>query len=86
MIFGDSSGARLRSRYFSFTAFSKIWLANKWIVKNQNDEHGSCFCKGNLNRNSRAMNQKNNIELTDEERQHLEILTSFGIASARRVN
>jgi hypothetical protein len=39
----------------------------------------------NLNRKARAMNQKYIIELTDEERQHLEKLTSSGIAPARRV-
>jgi hypothetical protein len=40
---------------------------------------------GNHERKARAMNQKYIIELTDEERQHLEKLTSSGIAPARSV-
>ena len=39
----------------------------------------------NLNRKARTMNQKYIVELTAEERQHLEKLTSAGIAPARTV-
>ncbi len=41
--------------------------------------------EANLNGKARAMNQRYFIELTDEERQHLEKLTSSGIAPARSV-
>jgi len=45
----------------------------------------SCFEKNNPPRSERAMYQKYTIELSDEERQHLEKLTFSGIASARMV-